>query len=190
MRIITKALTPTLWPALESLFGSKGACGGCWCMYWRIEKSEKWEEIKGPAAKSRLKKLVASGKAQGVLAFIDNEAVDWCSLGKRVDFDRLNRAPSLACDDAEEVWSAPCFYIRPGFRQKGVATALLRAASALAKKKGARILEGYPVKPNEAGAIPAAFAWTGTQSLFGKAGFKVVGNRDGGKQRVRKDLKK
>jgi hypothetical protein len=31
----------------------------------------------------------------------------------------------------------------------------------------------------------AAFAWTGTRRLFAAHGFKVVGNRDGGKQRVR-----
>ena len=29
-------LTPDLWPAFEDLFGNKGACNGCWCMYWRI----------------------------------------------------------------------------------------------------------------------------------------------------------
>ena len=49
--------------------------------------------------------------------------------------------------------------------------------------------KGYPVKPARDGApTPAAFAWTGTRRLFDAYGFKVVGNPDGGKQRVRKRL--
>ncbi len=50
------------------------------------------------------------------------------------------------------------------------------------------IVEGYPVKPNKDGQYIAAFSWTGTRELFKNAGFRVVGNRDGGKQRVRKVL--
>src|ERR1700727_2216337 len=36
MKLKILPLTPELWPALEDLFGEKGACNGCWCMYWRI----------------------------------------------------------------------------------------------------------------------------------------------------------
>ena len=53
MKIETKELTPKLWPDFERLFGANGACGGCWCMSWRIEKGEKWEEVKGACAKKR-----------------------------------------------------------------------------------------------------------------------------------------
>ncbi len=36
MRLKIYPLAPNLWPALDDLFGEKGACNGCWCMYWRI----------------------------------------------------------------------------------------------------------------------------------------------------------
>jgi hypothetical protein len=36
MKLRIRFLTPGLWPALEDLFGERGACNGCWCMYWRI----------------------------------------------------------------------------------------------------------------------------------------------------------
>jgi hypothetical protein len=39
MKPTTRWLTPDLWPALEDLFVDKGACGGCWCMYWRIGRA-------------------------------------------------------------------------------------------------------------------------------------------------------
>ena len=52
----------------------------------------------------------------------------------------------------------------------------------------AKIVEGYPSKPGKDGKYIASFSWTGTRSLFYKMGFEVVGNSDGGKQRVRKEI--
>jgi hypothetical protein len=31
-----RQLTLATWPDYEELFGKKGACGGCWCL-WRIK---------------------------------------------------------------------------------------------------------------------------------------------------------
>jgi hypothetical protein len=69
-----------------------------------------------------------------------------------------------------------------------VATALLDHAVRTMAGSGVKIVEGYPTKPNESGRYIASFAWTGTRSLFAKAGFVVVGNPEGSKQRVRKAL--
>ena len=32
--------TVTRWSDLEELFGERGACGGCWCMFWRLPRKE------------------------------------------------------------------------------------------------------------------------------------------------------
>jgi predicted GNAT family acetyltransferase len=149
--IETKDLTPELWPAFEKLFGKNGACGGCWCMAWRIEKGERWDEVKGPTAKRRMRTLVTKGKALGVLAFAGNEPVGWCAYGPRADFPKLDRARTLTCDDAERVWSIPCFFVKNGWRGKGVATALLKHALQSLRQEGAEIAEGYPVKPSKGG---------------------------------------
>ncbi|MBI2899283.1 MAG: GNAT family N-acetyltransferase [Planctomycetes bacterium] len=184
-----KELTPALWPDLERLFGPRGACGGCWCMYWRLPEGKKWEEFKGAAAKRCFKRLVADGAARGLLAFAEGEPVGWCTFGPRPDFARLDRAPSLACDDADRVWSIPCFFVKGGHRGKGVAGALLGGACAAMKRAGARVVEGYPVRDSRDGKpIPAAFAWTGTLSLFRRAGFRPAGPRGTGKRRMRKVL--
>jgi GNAT superfamily N-acetyltransferase len=190
MKIQTKELSPALWGDFEKLFGANGACGGCWCMSWRVEKGEDWKQIKGALAKRRMKKLVTSGKAHGVIAYCDGEPVGWCSFDRRRDYAKLDRAPSLACDDADRVWSLPCFFVRRGFRGKGVGTALLACALKALKKHGAKIAEGYPAKPYTYGkAIPAAFAWTGTVPMFEHAGFTRADAREGAKIRVRKILK-
>jgi hypothetical protein len=34
-----KELTPDRWSDVEALFGTRGACGGCWCMLWvRVDR--------------------------------------------------------------------------------------------------------------------------------------------------------
>ena len=189
MKVECRELTPELWDDVERLFGKNGACGGCWCMYWRLEKGERLEDVKGATAKRRFKALVKAGHAYGVLAYHKDEPIGWCSFGPRRDYARLDRAPSLACDDADHVWSVPCFFVRRDVRSQGVAEAMLAFAETAMKSRGARIIEGYPVKPAKSGGLlSAAFAWTGTRSLFVTRGFKVVEARPRGKERVRKAL--
>lgn len=158
-------------------------------MSWRTAKGERWDDIKGDEAKRRMRFLIESGKAHGILAFAGDEPIGWCSFDRRTDFEKLDRAPSLKCDDADQVWSIPCFFVKKEFQGQGVARILLASAMEALERHGATIVEGYPVKPSKDGRrLPAAFAWTGTQSLFAGEEFKVVGNPDGGKQRARKQL--
>lgn len=181
-------LTAELWPDLVKLFGERGACGGCWCMSWRIEKGERWEEVKGPTAKRRLRQLVRSGKAKGCIAFDGDEPVAWCTFGPRLEFPRLQRARTLACDDAAAVWSIPCFFVRRDHRNAGVAGRLLDHVLSYLEEIGVETVEGYPVKTRGPKPLPAAFVWTGVPGLFRAAGFEVVGNPDGAKLRMRKSL--
>jgi GNAT superfamily N-acetyltransferase len=182
-------LTPRRWKDLEKLFGPNGAAAGCWCTFWRLEKGERYADLKGAKAKKKMKAMVADGRAEGLLAYRGKEPVGWLTLGKRKDFPALDRAPSLQCDDAERVWSVPCFFIKPGHRGSGVAGALLEAAVEELRRRRAAVIEGYPLKPPRPGEkIPAAFAWTGTLPLFQKQGFKVVAAKAKGKQRVRREL--
>ena len=190
MKIHTKDLAPNLWRDLEALFGPRGACGGCWCMWWRLAKGERWDDVKGAPAKARCRRLVTSGKAHGAVAYHDGAPVGWISYDRRRDLPRLDRAPSLACDDAERVWSIPCFFIARGYRRRGVATALLRHALRALGARGAQIAEGYPVRPRSVRTeMPPLFAFTGTVSMFARAGFTSVGAKTSGKQRMRKRLK-
>ncbi|MBF0407578.1 MAG: GNAT family N-acetyltransferase [Candidatus Riflebacteria bacterium] len=186
MDIYTRELSPEVWLDLEKLFGAKGACGGCWCMSWRIQKGVKWDEFKGEKAREAQKELVLKGESKGILAYHDSEPVGWLSFGKRSEYDKLNRAPSLACDDCQEVWSIPCFFVQRNFRNKGVATKMLLSAVEAIAKHGGKIIEGYPSKSTMKSKQPDAFTWTGSMSLFLKAGFSISGDEKHSKIRVRK----
>lgn len=152
-------------------------------MYWRLEKGERWDYLKGAPAKRRFRQLVAAGKARGAIAFAGKEPVGWIAFGPRRDFPRLDRARTLACEDAAAVWSLPCFFIKAGWRDRGVASALLAHALQSLRKKGAKVAEGYPVNLKPGQRLPNAFAWTGTRSLFQDAGFELAG--PGGTSKVR-----
>lgn len=161
-------------------------------MYWRQEKGDSWEKNKGAKNKKTFKSLVMEGKVHGALAYQDETPVGWINFDKRSDFAKLDRAPSFQCEDSEKVWSIPCFYIKAGFRGQGVATELLKFAVRKLRQIKAPVVEGYPVNIrktdkslSKGGRAPAAFVWTGTTNLFKDAGFKPVGSRKMGKQRMR-----
>lgn len=75
-------LTLDRWKDLEHLFGERGACGGCWCMWWRLRRSD-FEQQKGKRNKAALKKIVKSGEVPGILAYAVDKPVAWCSIGPR-----------------------------------------------------------------------------------------------------------
>jgi len=165
--LTVRALTPVDWPVIETLFGDNGACGGCWCMTWRIPRGGKlWQENKGKPNRRAFRQLVRAGKVFGCLAFAGDEPVGWCCVGPRADFPRLRTIKALQTDWNQATWSVTCFYIRSRWRGRRVASKLLKAAVEVARQNGAKRLEGYPVKPYGDGSIPAAFAWTGVPRLF------------------------
>ncbi len=165
-------LTPDRWRDLESLFGERGACGGCWCMWWKLKRSE-FVKSKGVANKKRFKKLVDSGKVPGVIAYSGDEPVAWCALAPRDQYDTLSRSRILKPVDDAAVWSVVCFFVARPFRRRGLTSRLLRAAVQYAAENGAKVVEGYPVDP-KSGRMADAFAYTGLASMFRSAGFVEV----------------
>ena len=58
-------LTTDRWTDFEGLFGERGACGGCWCMWWRIKRSD-FEREKGEGNREAMKAIVESGRIPGI----------------------------------------------------------------------------------------------------------------------------
>ena len=165
-------VTANRWRDIERLFGERGACGGCWCMWWRVPRS-RFVQQKGAGNRRAFKRLVEAGETPGLLAYCDGEPVGWCALAPREAYPRLERSRILKPVDAEPVWSVTCFFVARPFRRRGVTVALLKAAVAYAKAHGARIVEGYPVEPKGT-RMPDPFVYTGLASAFRKTGFVEV----------------
>lgn len=174
LRVACRPVTPDRWDDLEALFGERGACGGCWCMAWRLSHRD-WKAGKGASNRAALRGLVAAGTLPGVLAYLGTDPVGWCSVAPRSAFRFLERSRVLRPIDDREVWSVSCLFIHRDHRRRGISVALLRAAADLAARRGASMIEGYPVEPGA--GLPDAFVWTGLPAAFRRAGFREAARR-------------
>jgi GNAT superfamily N-acetyltransferase len=173
VKLTVRPLTPELWPALEDLFGKPGACNGCWCMYWRLGAA--YHKRPREENKRDFQARVRAGPPPGLLAFDGDRAVGWCQLTPRMELAWLERSRILGRVDELPVWSLSCFYVRRGYRARGVSQALVAAAVKEARRAGAPAVEAYPVDTAAPGCTRNIF--TGTAATFARHGFEVVARR-------------
>ena len=171
--VTVRPLTLPYWQALEDLFGRGGASNGCWCMYWRI--GPRYHDRPRTENRDDLRRLTASPRPPGLLAFDGERAVGWCELAPRAELGWLGRTRHLAPVDDLPVWSLPCFYVRRAYRGRGVMDALIEAAVPVAAAAGAPALEAYPVDTEVPGHTGNLFP--GVVSAFARHGFGVVARR-------------
>ena len=171
-KLRTYPATPSRWSDIEELFGERGACGGCWCMFWRIPR-KLYDTNKGTKNKRAFKKIVAAGDKPGVIAYVGKKPVAWCAVAPREQYIGLNKSRILKPVDEQPVWSVSCLFVRKEYRRQGVSAKLLRAAVDFAAAQGAKIVEGYPVEPSME-KMPDPFLWHGVPSAFLAAGFQEV----------------
>lgn len=184
-RITWKPVTTAEWNDLVELFGPRGACAGCWCMWWRLSRRD-FTRLKGDGTRRALKRLVTRGPAPGILAYDGDRPVGWCCVGPREDFPLLERSRVLARVDDESVWSIVCFFVARDRRRKGLTRRLVAAAVAYAGSRGARVIEAYPTDPGT--DQPDAFVYTGLLSAFTSKGFVEVARRSKRRPILRKRI--
>jgi len=162
-------LTPERWQDFCELFGSHGAYGGCWCMWWRTTRRQ-FEQNGSRGNRQAMQELVDAGTIPGILAYRESKPIAWCSLAPREDYASLNRSRVLKPIDDQPVWSLVCFFVAKQFRGQGVARQLLSGAIEYAVNQGARIIEAYPTIP-KSDNLPPVSSFMGVPSLFAQAGF-------------------
>ena len=131
----------------------------------------------GRAKRNRaaLKSLVDAGTVPGLVAYRGDEPVGWVSIAPREQYAKLARSPVMKPIDDTPVWSVVCFVVPSAHRGQGVARALLAGAIAYARKRGARIVEAYPVDRPRRSSDDAM--WFGAKSMYDRAGFEEVARR-------------
>lgn len=180
--------TPDCWPDIEELF----AHTPCWCQYWRVSASEYGRISKGQLEDSQLAERRNALRNQlerptppGVIAYLEERIVGWCGFGVRQELERLVRSRTIPAVDDRPVWSIVCFLVRPGYRRRGVARALLHGAIECAREHRAPALEAYPIDPRDLPGdkpgskqpgkrIDPSSAYVGTLSMFERQGFQRI----------------
>ena len=166
-------VTKKNWDKFVELFGENGACGNCWCMYYRLKKSDFVKGKVKDGNKAAMRKIIWSGRQVGLLAIHEGKPIGWVALAPREDFIKLENSRVHKRIDQNPVWSIPCTFITKDFRRRGVSIALLNGVIQYAREKRIKILEAYPVIPTKK-SWPDSFLWVGLLKSFERAGFEVV----------------
>jgi ribosomal protein S18 acetylase RimI-like enzyme len=182
----TKELSVKTWPDFEKLFlkpaGLIGDGWWCWCTHHHIA-SYSTPENQQPrtraerAQRNRGKKaeLVEKGCAHGILVYSDKEPIGWCQYGPRTELPRIDNSRNYrelrSTNPREKLWRITCFVIDKRHRRRGVARLALVAALDSIRKNGGGLVEAYPVIKTDQGPN---YMYSGTVSMFEKAGFKTV----------------
>lgn len=90
-----RPVTSANWSDLERLFEGRGGPKYCWCMAWRPMDNR--TSAPPEARKAALRDRVARGTPIGLIGYLADEPVAWCSVAPRESFLRLR--PDQ--DDAE-----------------------------------------------------------------------------------------
>jgi GNAT superfamily N-acetyltransferase len=136
-------------------------------MVWRATGAET-RQTKGPERKAAMEARVRDRVPIGILGYLDDEPVAWCSIAPRPTYRRLG-GPDVAGQTPDSVWSLACFFAHRKLRGQGVTAQLIDAAVAHARAKGARVVEAYPVAPGS-----PSYGFMGYVPTFEAAGFRQV----------------
>lgn len=166
--------------ALLALFERTGTA--CHCQYWHFsgDKNAWLERLFHAPAENRAAFEADLGQAsrglKGVLALHQGQAVGWLKLSRAETIQKLYQQrlyKGLPCFDGprDGVLTIGCLLVDEPWRRRGIARALVRRAVELAESSGARAIEAFPRRSEQAGA---AELWTGPVTVFLDAGFKIV----------------
>lgn len=157
-------VTPDRWSDFETLFESKGGPKNCWCMVWRTMPAGSRGD--SAAKKQAINDRIVQRQPVGLLGYRGTEPVAWCSVAPRDTYRALG---GLDGDD-NVVWSLVCMFLKREIRGGGMGTALIRAAAEHARRRGADILEAYPVD-----ADAPSYRFMGFVPMFEQLGFEAAG---------------
>jgi GNAT superfamily N-acetyltransferase len=156
------------WSDLERLFESRGGPKYCWCMVWRATPGEAKARDRA-SRKAALERRVRTGIPVGILGYLEGEPVAWCSIAPRTTYRRLG-SEDIAVAPQDNVWSLVCFFVSRQYRGQRLMPCLLEAAVEQARRRGATIVEAYPVD-----ADSPSYRFMGFVPAFRVAGFREVG---------------
>ena len=167
------------WGDFERLFESRGGPKFCWCMVWRAGAKTN----KGVDRKFAIRRYVSNATPIGLLGYSEGEPVAWCSIAPRPTYRDLG-GPNRAGELPEQVWSLACFFIRRDLRGQGLTKQIIEAAVQHAEKRGATVIEAYPVDPSS-----PSYRFMGYVQTFLSAGFYEVGRAGTRRHVLRRELR-
>jgi len=177
---------------LQTIFGERGAAAYCQCQRYKLAPKEAFSKFPVSERIARLGEQTRCGRpdadtSSGLVAYLAGVPVGWCAVEPRPAYFALQRVYRVPWEGRTEdradqsVWAVTCVFVRAGFRGRGIAYALARAAVEHARNRGARALEAYPMR-TEIGEVTWDEIHVGAEGMFASAGMIEVTRP--GKRRV------
>ncbi len=160
-----KPVTKSTKDDFVAVFEGAGGPSYCWCMAWRSTKEELKENTKASRREQMLGRIDRRVPV-GLVGYLDGEPVAWVSIAPKETYKRLGGPEP---EDRDKVWSLACMYLRRTHRHKGLGHEMIDAAIQQAKKRGATVLEAYPVDPTS-----PSYRFMGLIPNFEARGFSEV----------------
>ncbi|OZV77367.1 GNAT family N-acetyltransferase [Micromonospora echinospora] len=171
------------WEDLQAIFGTRGDGAHCQCQRYKIPIA-RWRSVPLEQRRHRLREQTdcgypASDTTSGLVAYLDGEPVGWCAVEPRCAYDRLRttQVPWAGRNedrDDPDIWAVTCFFVRAGYRRRGISRSLARASIGFARARGANALEGYPMITRPDQNVIWGELHVGSRSIFADAGFAEV----------------
>ena len=170
---------------LQTVFGTRGSAAICQCQRFKLRPRESFGSFPAEERALRLRAQANAGQPEaettsGLVAYLDGEPVGWCAVEPRTAYEgllRVYRVPWVGRSEDksdDSVWAVTCFFIRAGYRRRGISYALARTAVDFARERGARALEGYPMITQPGQEVIWEELLVGTRGTFARAGFTEV----------------
>jgi GNAT superfamily N-acetyltransferase len=172
------------WEDLQTVFGERGTARYCQCQRYKLAPREAFKSYPAEERARRLREQTnpetpGAESTTGLIAYVDGQPAGWCAVQPRTAYPSLLRVYRTPWEGRSEektddsVWAVTCVFVRAGFRKRGVAYALAKAAVEHARSRGARALEAYPMR-SEIGEVTWDEIHVGAQSIFVDAGMAEV----------------
>ena len=172
-------VSPATGGDLEWFSAAHGTFRWCSCMRWRL-RSAPFRDAGKDGRVAALAERVRQGEPVGVLAYVDGEAVGWCSIAPRESYAAVLASRVIPQVPGQRVWSVVCFFVAARARRHGLRTRLLEAAGTYAAESGAAMVEAYPSPDGR------SYRYMGTRELYLAAGFEDVPVPDGSRPVMRR----
>jgi hypothetical protein len=156
----TKELSKRTWLDYVRFFSQGNGWDHCGCTFaqgFRAPKElRKWSDQRDWNLEVKCR-LVADGRAHGILVYAGGEPVGWCQFGpanellplvargEHIDPRAAGPRRRLFDDGEVRLWRVTCFCTRPDYGKQGVTGVGLRAALRSVAKKGGGVVEAYPI---------------------------------------------
>jgi GNAT superfamily N-acetyltransferase len=167
LELTFRPVTKSRWGDFEALFESRGCPSYCWCMAWRPIEGKR-QDATNADRKAAIEARIKRNVPVGLLGYEGKEPVAWVSIAPKETFLKSLGGKQHG-ETGEKIWSLVCMFLKRSHRKQGIGHQLIAAAVAEARKRGADVIEGYPVDPGS-----PSYLFMGFIPAFEKAGFSEV----------------